>query len=166
MHRRGASAGVPSVARFRILTAPPILIVAKDDAECFAIEQLLRGVGPIESACSGGAALMRLGMTDFGCMVIASPIPVDFGTEPLTLMELLERLAPNLASRIIVVTDADEADVVERARDLGVHQLLLRPFEPDELRETVGRCLRHQAACAARETSGSGDGHLQPPPNA
>lgn len=88
---------------------------------------------------------MRLGMTDFACMVIASPIPVEFGGEPLTLIELLERLAPNLAERIVVITDETETDAIRRARELDVQEILLRRFDPAELRGAVERCLRHQS---------------------
>ena len=88
---------------------------------------------------------MRLGMTDFACMVIASPVPVEFGGEPLTLIELLERLAPNLAERIVVITDESETEAIRRARELDVHEILLRPFDPAELRGAVERCLRHQS---------------------
>lgn len=131
--------------------------MTRDGAECLAFEHLLGDVAPVESAGSGRAALMRLGMTDFACVVIASPIPVEFASEAVTLMELLERLAPNLASRVVVVTNADETDVVERAGDLGVHELLLRPLEPAELRDAVARCVRQQASSSAARESGAGE---------
>jgi len=142
-----------SFARFEILMPPSILIVARDGAECTAFEHLLRDLGTVESAGSGRAALMRLGMTDFACLVIASPVPVEFGTEPLTLMELVERIAPNLASRVVIVTDEHEADVLERARDLGVHELLLRPLDPADLHDAVARCLRQQTVGPVPESA-------------
>lgn len=126
--------------------------MASDGAECLALEHVLHGVGAVESAGSGRAALMRLGMTDFACMVIASPIAVEFGSEPLTLMELLERLAPNLGERIVVVTDETETEAIRRARELDVHEILLRPLDPAELRDAVERCLRHQSSRSAAET--------------
>lgn len=89
---------------------------------------------------------MRLGMTDFACMVIASPVPVEFGSEPLTLIELLERLAPNLAERIVVITDETETDAIRRARELDVQDILLRPLDPVALHDAVERCLRRQAS--------------------
>lgn len=144
----GGTTGVPSFARLEILN-PSILIVASDGAECLALEDVLRGLGAVESTGSGRAALMRLGMTDFACMVIASPVPVEFGSEPLTLIELLERLAPNLGERIVVITDETETEAIRRARELDVHEILLRPFDPAELRGAVERCLRHQSLSAA-----------------
>lgn len=108
------------------------------------MEHVLSDVGAVEGTGSGRAALMRLGMTDFACMVIASPVPVEFGSEPLTLIALLERLAPNLAERIVVITDETETDAIQRARELDVHEILLRPFDPSRLRGAVERCLRHQ----------------------
>lgn len=93
---------------------------------------------------------MRLGMTDFECMVIASPVPVEFGSEPLTLMEPLERLAPNLA-RIVVVTSEAETEAIRRARELEVHEILLRPFGPAQLRDAVEQCLRRQASLSCAD---------------
>ncbi|HYR28815.1 MAG TPA: hypothetical protein VEU30_10140 [Thermoanaerobaculia bacterium] len=110
---------------------------------------MLRGLGAVESVGSGRGALMRLGMTDFACMVIASPIPVEFGGEPLTLIELLERLAPNLAERIVVITDESETEAIRRARELDVHEILLRPCDPAEVQGAVERCLRHQTLSGA-----------------
>ena len=128
---------------------PTILIVASDGAECLAFEHILSDVAAVEATGSGRAALMRLGMTDFACMVIASPVPVEFGSEPLTLIELLERLAPNLAERIVVITDETETEAIQRARELDVHEILLRPFDPAELQGAVERCLRHQSLSGA-----------------
>lgn len=126
--------------------------MASDGAECLAFEHVLRDVGVVEGTGSGRPALMRLGMTDFACMVIASPVPVEFGSEPLTLIELLERLAPNLAERIVVITDESETEAIRRARELDVHEILLRPFDPAELHDAVERCLRHQASLSGADT--------------
>lgn len=124
------------------MTSPLILIVEEDGAERADLERLLRDLGQVESAASGPAALMRMGMTDYKCIVLASPIAVEFGgDESTTLIELLERMAPNLASRLIVITDLAEADVIRRARELGVHELFLRPFDAMMVRDRVAGCL-------------------------
>ncbi len=120
-----------------------ILIIERHDDHRALIESALRDESvTIESVDTGEAALMRLGMTDFGCVVLGSPVPVTFGSESSTILDLFDLLAPNLASRLVIVTSSRAADIVRRALKMQVHAVCLAPFDAAELREIVRMCLR------------------------
>jgi DNA-binding NarL/FixJ family response regulator len=124
-----------------------ILIIEHHDGHRARIESALRGDSmTIESADTGEAALVRLGMTNFGCVVLGSPVPVTFGSESSTILDLFDLLAPNLASRLVIVTSAHSAEVVRRALKMQVHAVFLAPFDAAELLEVVRMCLRGEAA--------------------
>lgn len=130
-----------------------ILVVEHHPTARGVLEFLLRDEGEVQAVDSGEAALLRLGMTDFGCIVIRSPVAVDFGGESSTLLELFDRLAPNLASRVIVITHAGAIGVVNRAADLGVFAIFTEPFDAEAVRDAVRRCIAgepRQAAAADR----------------
>ena len=120
-----------------------VLIIEHHGDHRAQLESALRGASAtIESADTGEAALMRLGMSNFGCVVLGSPVPVTFGSETSTILDLFDLLAPDLASRLVVVTSARAAAIVRRALKMQVHAVFLVPFDPAELREIVDMCLR------------------------
>lgn len=120
-----------------------ILIIEHHADHRVLIESALRDDSvTIESVDTGEAALMRLGMTNFGCVVLGSPVPVTFGSESSTILDLFDLLAPNLASRLVIITRAGSAAIVRRALKMQVHAVFLAPFDAGELREAVRMCLR------------------------
>lgn len=122
-----------------------ILIIEHHDDHQALLESALQGDDvTIESVDTGEAALLRLGMADFDCVVLGSPVPVTFGSENATILDLFDLLAPDLASRLVVVTKPESVEIVRRALKMQVHAVFLAPFEAAELREIVGLCLRRE----------------------
>jgi DNA-binding NtrC family response regulator len=120
-----------------------ILIIEHHEDHRALLESALRDENvTIESVDTGEAALLRLGMSNFGCVVLGSPVPVTFGSESSTILDLFDLLAPNLASRLVIVTSAHSGEVVRRALKMQVHAVFLAPFDPAELRAVVGMCQR------------------------
>jgi DNA-binding NtrC family response regulator len=120
-----------------------ILIIEHHDDHRALLESALRdGNVTTESVDTGEAALLRLGMSNFGCVVLGSPVPVSFGSESSTILDLFDLLAPNLASRLVIVTSARWAAIVRRALKMRVHAVFLDPFDAAELRAVVLMCLR------------------------
>ena len=120
-----------------------ILVIEHHDAHRMLVESALRDDSlTIESVATGEAALVRLSMTDFGCIVLGSPVPVTFGNEASTILDLFDLLAPNRASQLVVVTTAHSVQIVRRALKMRVHAIFLAPFDADELREVVRMSLR------------------------
>lgn len=120
-----------------------ILIIEHHDDHRALLESALRDdSATVESVDTGEAALMRLGMSNFGCVVLGSPVPVTFGSETSTILDLFDLLAPNLAPRLVIVTSAGSAEIVRRALTMQVHAVFLDPFDAAELREVVAMCLR------------------------
>ena len=95
----------------------------------------------VESVDNGRAALLRLGMQDYDCVILGSPIPVDFGSENAIMLDLFDRLAPNLAPRLIVVTRPNAPEIIQRAMQMQVCAVFVAPFDLTELREVVHACL-------------------------
>lgn len=125
-----------------VMTAP-VLIVERHTAHRASLEAALcDGFADLEVVDSGEAALVRLGMTNFGCIVLGSPIAVDFAGESSTMLELFDRIAPNLAHRLVVVANARATAVLQRAVAMQVHSILIDPFDPEELCDSVQRCVR------------------------
>ena len=120
-----------------------ILIIEHHEDHRALLESTLRDENvTIESVDTGEAALVRLGMSDFGCIVLGSPVPVTFGSESSTILDLFDLLAPNRARQLVIVTSARSAEIVRRALKMRVHAIFLAPFYAAELREVVGMCLR------------------------
>jgi DNA-binding NtrC family response regulator len=119
-----------------------ILIIEQHDDHRALVESALReDSATIETVTTGEAALMRLSMSNFGCVVLGSPVPVTFGSENSTVLDLFDLLAPNLASRLVVVTSTRSAEIVRRALKMQVHAVILAPFEAAQLREIVQQCM-------------------------
>ncbi len=126
-------------------TTLSILIIEHHDDHRALVESALRGENiTIESVDAGEAALMRLGMTAFDCVVVGAPVPVTFGSEDSTMLDLFDLLAPNLASRLVVVTSDRAFQTVRRALRMQAYAVFLDPFEPEEFRKIVGMCLRRE----------------------
>ena len=119
-----------------------ILIIESHPAHRVAIETALAGLVPVvDSVATGDAALVRLGMHAYACVVIGSPVAVDFDGEASTMLELFDRLAPALAGRVVVITNAHASRIIERAAQMNVCAIVTAPFDRDELRHSVARCL-------------------------
>ncbi len=120
-----------------------ILVVEHHQDHQALLEAALRGEnGTIESVGTGEAALVRLGMADFDCVVLGSPVPVSFGSEDSTMLDLFDLLAPNLASRLVIVVSVPATEIVRRALRMRAYAVFLAPFDPAELREAVRMCVR------------------------
>jgi DNA-binding NtrC family response regulator len=122
-----------------------ILIIEHHHDHRALLESTLRGeTAALESVVTGEAALLRLGMTAFDCVVLGAPVPVTFGSESSTILDLFDLLAPNLASRLVVVTGVHSTPIVRRALRMQAYAVVLDPFDPAELREIVRMCLRRE----------------------
>lgn len=123
-----------------------ILIIEEPRENRPTLDTIVRdGFATIESSRTGEAALMRLGMTSFDCVLLRSPVPVEFGRESSTMLDLFDRLAPNLASHLVVVTSADATDILRRAVQMQVCAIFVEPFDAAELRGVVKRCMAGDA---------------------
>lgn len=120
-----------------------ILIIEHDRERRVLLEAAVRGESiAADSVETGEAALLRLGMHNYDCILLGSPVPVSFDGESAIMLDLFDRLAPNLASRLIVITHSGAADIIQRAMQMQVCAVFVAPFEMPELRETVHACVR------------------------
>jgi DNA-binding NtrC family response regulator len=123
-----------------------ILIIEHHADHLALLESVVHGDEvTVESVDNGQGALLRLSMHDYDCVLLGSPVPVDFGAESSTMLDLFDRLAPNLAPRLIVITAPAGVDIIRRALQMEVCAVFLPPFDAAELREVVGACIRGES---------------------
>lgn len=96
----------------------------------------------VTSAEDGNAGLTHAGASAFGCIVLGSPAPVCSGDVRSTFLEQIERLAPELAARIIVVTShVTERALLRRAIRMRVFAIFGKPFDTTVFIRTVADCI-------------------------
>lgn len=112
-----------------------ILLVDDDPDVREFLTDLLNAYGyEVETAAGGGAALDALGKTAFHGMILDICMPDVDGVEVLRVIRERGSGIP-----IIMVTASDSKERTARAVNLGAQACLLKPFEPVQLKETVGR---------------------------
>lgn len=122
---------------------PRVLVVEGDGTLRRFLEAILdEGEFDITGTDSGDGALLHLGNTDFDCVLIGSPVPVQVSGGRSTVLEQFEQFAPHLASRLIVVTHAvTRRALLRRALRMRVFAIFGKPFEPRLLIDTVSQCV-------------------------
>ncbi|HEX6095661.1 MAG TPA: response regulator [Thermoanaerobaculia bacterium] len=111
----------------------------------------------VTTAEDGNAGLTHAGASAFDCIVLGSPAPVRSGDVRSTVLEQIERLAPELAARVIVITShVTGRTLLRRAIRMRVFAVFGKPFNTAVFARTV-------ADCAARRRPASRF-HAIPPP--
>lgn len=96
----------------------------------------------VTSAADGDAGLTHAGASAFDCIVLGSPVPIGSGDARSTVLEQLERLAPELAARVIVVTShVAERALLRRAVRMRVFAVFGKPFDIAVFARTVADCV-------------------------
>jgi len=119
-----------------------ILIVEDDEGVREGLEALLNAAGiPHEAAGDGCEALEKLmhGPTP-GAVVLDLMMPVMDGFRFLTARKLDRRIA---AIPVIVLTAAPE--VLFDREDLNVHEIILKPCDPEQFVKTLRRYVESAA---------------------
>lgn len=104
------------------------------------IRNLLRqiDVHDVDEAADGAEAIAKLRKGDFGLIIS------DWNMQPMTGLELLTevRADPRLrATPFIMVTAESKADNVVAAKQAGVSNYIVKPFNAETLREKIEKVL-------------------------
>jgi diguanylate cyclase (GGDEF)-like protein len=116
----------------------PILILDDEVEITKALERDLRNLSQIETFTHPHEALERLQTQPFGCIISDLQMPEMSGLEFLKRTFVLQPQC----SRILLTAYADLAHSTESVNRAKLHQLLTKPWERDELRESVESQLR------------------------
>jgi two-component system chemotaxis response regulator CheY len=120
--------------------ALPILIVDDYRTMLRIIRNLLQQLrfSNIDEATDGGAALTRLREKRYGLVIS------DWNMQPVTGLELLRevRADPQLAATpFIMITAESKTENVIAARDAGVSNYIVKPFNAETLRAKIASVL-------------------------
>ncbi len=114
-----------------------VLLVDEDQVRCRAVTTLLEDRGyAVSRLHSGEEAVKRLELESFDLLLIDQLLPDVSG------LELLHQVRSQDDSiNVILVTPADDTEVIVEALRLGAFECLKRPCDMDELLLTVDRAL-------------------------
>ncbi|WP_240232346.1 response regulator [Devosia lacusdianchii] len=109
------------------------------------------GVGDVVQADAGAAAILALMTEPFDVMLMDWYMPDVSGAG---LMQVLRdpRFGAAQATPVILMTAYASRDNVVRARELGVNEVLVKPFTTDQLGIALGRILGQAAQAAADQS--------------
>ena len=120
----------------------PVLIVDDYRTMLRIIRNLLKQIGfdNVEEATDGAEALAKLRAGRFGLVIS------DWNMEPMTGLQLLQevRADPKLKSTpFIMVTAESKAENIVAAKQAGVSNYIVKPFNAETLKGKVEKVLEH-----------------------
>ena len=112
---------------------PKILVVDDDPDILHLLKSVLEAYRfTVETATNGQEAVerVRAGVPDGIFMDLRMPVMDGFEA-----MAILRREFPDLT--IVMLTASKTRDIVQQARARGANECILKPFDPEELREVL-----------------------------
>jgi two-component system chemotaxis response regulator CheY len=114
----------------------PILVVDDYNTMIRIIRNLLRQLGfvDIDDAPDGSAALAKMAYKKYGLVIS------DWNMEPMTGFELLRQVRSNPAlnaTPFIMVTAESKTENVIAAKQAGVNNYIVKPFNADTLKKKI-----------------------------
>ena len=125
----------------------PILVVDDYSTMVRIMKKLLKEVGfdNVDDANSGTAALEMMSAKKYGLIIS------DWNMEPMTVFELLQKVRADEATKtlpFIMVTAESKQDNVKAAKQAGVNNYLIKPFNAAVLKVKIEQALTEAAAMA------------------
>ena len=109
------------------------------------------GVGEVVEADGGAAAILRLMSEPFDLMLMDWYMPDVSGAGVMTVLRDA-RFGVAARMPVILMTAYASRDNVSRARQLGVNEVLVKPFTTDQLGTALGRVLGEAARAAGDDS--------------
>ncbi len=115
-----------------------ILIVDDQNGIRLLLVELFAGEGyEMFQAGNGKDALEIVNQHVPDLVLLDMKIP---GMDGLEILRHIKQTHPNI--HVIMMTAYGELDIIQQAKDLGALSHFTKPFDIDEMREAVDRCLR------------------------
>lgn len=129
-------------------------LVVDDNAYARAISAMSLkklGIGEVVEADGGAEAILALLGAPFDLVLMDWYMPEVSGAGLMTVLRDA-RFGPAQATPVILMTAYASRENIARARELGVNEVLVKPFSTDQLGTALGRVLG-QAQLAAGDDS-------------
>lgn len=110
------------------------------------------GVGEVVEADGGAAAILHLMTEPFDLMLMDWYMPDVSGAGLMTVLRDVRFGAPS-STPVILMTAYASRDNIARARELGVNEVLIKPFTTDQLGTALGRVLGDAARASGDDGS-------------
>ncbi len=118
-----------------------VLVVDDRDNSVGRIRQALRSPFVIEITESPAAAIELARSQEFDLIMISLSLKAGDGLRLCTQLKTIDALRQ---TPVLLITDANETQMVVRALDLGVNDYIIRPIDSNELRARVRTQLRRK----------------------
>lgn len=120
------------------LVSQKCILVADDEESIrtLVVRALSLGQYRVESATDGAEAIDLLKTRTYDALVLDLMMPSVSG---LGVLEYLSEHQPDLRARTVVITAAPKAVTAELT---GLCDILTKPFDIDQLRSAIARCVR------------------------
>lgn len=129
-------------------------LVADDNAYARAISSASLaklGIGDVVEADGGASAILQLMSQPFDLMLMDWYMPDVSGAGVMTVLRD-PRFGAASQTPVILMTAYASRDNVARARQLGVNEVLVKPFTTDQLGTALGRVLGEAARAAGDDS--------------
>jgi DNA-binding response OmpR family regulator len=114
-----------------------LLVLDDDPSMQKLVATLLRRAGyRVDVVSAGNQAIEKMEATDYGALLLDLMTPTEGG---LTVIKHLRETKPELLKRVVLVTASPES--VLKGIEGDVFAIVRKPFQPDELVDTIARVL-------------------------
>ncbi|HXX10060.1 MAG TPA: EAL domain-containing protein [Burkholderiales bacterium] len=120
----------------------PRILVVDDEARLrYSLKRLLESNGrQIDECATGGEAVAALSRQHYDLVLLDLRLP------DMTGLQVMDRLKTRLASMTVIVVSADDViDSAIGALRLGAYDFVRKPYQPEELLNTVNNALQRRA---------------------
>jgi len=119
------------------MATPRVLIVDDERNIRLTLKGALEAIGlTVDAVFQGEEALQKLSEAPYDAMILDLRLP---GMDGLTVLREVTARFPH--TRVIIITAYGTVEAVLEAMQLGAVDFLQKPFEPQEVRDIVGRAL-------------------------
>ena len=120
----------------------PVLIVDDDKTMLRIIRNLPKQIDieNVEEASDGAEALLKLRAADFGLVIS------DWNMAPMTGLDLLKEVRADPRPRhipFIMITAESKTENVAAAKQAGVSNYIVKPFNAETLRDKIAKAVVH-----------------------
>jgi DNA-binding NtrC family response regulator len=117
---------------------PRVLVVEDERAIQLALSGLLTREGyAVETAASGAAALARIAEAPFDCVL--TDLSLGDGPSGMDVLKRAKEVRPQTA--VVMITAHGNEKIAVEAMKAGAEDYVPKPFDNDEIRMVVARCL-------------------------
>lgn len=116
---------------------PFVLLADDNEATCTLITALLQKDFNVDVAANGGDAIERIKNRRYAAVLLDLVMPLVDGW---AVLDHIAGHSPDLMRCVVIVTAVTSTRDLQRVRQYGVFGVVSKPFDIEELLDTVKRC--------------------------